>query len=249
MESLRRGTGVESHGRSWHVGPLEAEGELTFGQIGFERPGEPATVWDQVNLDFHPVAQTQGHTSRFVVDFPRGRVAFQVRPGQIEPYGFASAFRALLNEAAPAGWRWQVEVAVLGLPWERWVESVDRITEISFTLEEPNPSYGDRTEVKRIIAGIRAAKTRVVASVPENADHGIDANSQLIRQGVEHARLGYGTWRATAVSKFQQLVKWVEKQDGQPVQLIGDPDDAGNPTKDTLRRGLDEPEAENVDGA
>ena len=184
MSSLTQGAQVQWRGRAWHMGRFRADGELTFGRIGFERPGDVVDIWDDELQDFRKQPQTEGRTSRFVIDFVRQRVAFHVRPGMIEPYTFAGAFRALLNVSAPQGWRWDVQPSVVGVGWEEWVKSVDRVTRITFSLNPPNPDWEGRPVIKELVDGPGTDH----ATVGFTSTSGVNTDADVVRQAVDHVR-------------------------------------------------------------
>lgn len=240
MNSLSQGAGVSWRGRAWHMGRFRADGEVTFGRVGFERPGEETEAWDEELRDWRRQSQTEGRTSRFAIDFARKRVAFQVRPGLIEPYAFAGAFEALLNVSAPQGWRWDVQPAVVGIGWEEWVKSVERVTRVSFSLNPPNPHYEGTPVIKELVGDPRAERTSVAVS---SAD-GVDTDAELVRQAVEHVREHHGgSFGARAVTATGALRRFLSKQHGQPVQTAAETDDNGEPTERALSQALDLPEA------
>jgi hypothetical protein len=192
--SLVPGTSVERYGRTWRMGRWRWDDSAIVGRIGFEEEPGVTELWNREVSDFEERALPSGVTSPFAIQAPDLRVAFQLRPGKIRPTTFTGALQALLNRASPF-WSWRVEREVIEMPWETWLGRVTRITHLSVTLRRPNPHYGDREYVERLIEGVRARVFTGDWKARPDDPGGIDLGDEIIREAIEHAS-EYGKWSA-----------------------------------------------------
>jgi hypothetical protein len=227
IASLRPGTSIERYNRRWRMGRVDKlAAALVTGRIGYEATAGTAELWNEQLVDFEETTVLQGRTSPFVVNLPASRVAFQLRGAQIRPRTFTGAFQALLNEASSL-YRWRVNEEIVHIPWTEWRASVDRITEIRFTLQRPNPNYGDRAEIERLIEEGNAEMVRMVLRAdPESLD-GLDIDSEFVSEAIEHVQAGYGAYvsygEVLEVGETTQAA-WYSDQEGAPVQRTADVD-------------------------
>jgi hypothetical protein len=141
-----------------------------------------------------------------------------------------------------------VDLALVGMAWEKWVDSVERVTKVSFSLIAPNPGYEDSPFIEQIVE-IPNAQTATV-TLTNSGEGGIDTDAEMVRQAVAHVREHRGgSFSARAINAAGQVRRWFSKKDSQPVQLIAEPNERGEPSDDALVLGLEEPEAERTDDA
>lgn len=229
IASLRPGTSIERYNRRWRMGRVEnLTGALVTGRIGYEATAGTTELWNEQLVDFEETTVLQGRTSPFVINLPSSRVAFQLRGAQIRPRTFTGAFQALLNNASPV-YRWRVNEEIVRIPWARWRASVDRITEIRFTLQRPNPNYGDRAEIERLIEEGNAEMVRMVLRADPESLEGLDINSEFVSEAIEHVQAGYGAYASygeIAEEGETTQTAWYSDQDGAPVQKTAEVDPA-----------------------
>ncbi|MFN8223400.1 MAG: hypothetical protein U0R50_09180 [Gaiellales bacterium] len=216
--ALKPGAAIERYGREWRMARWNEEKGFFNGRIGYERVGERTTLWDDSVNDFKATRIREGTTSPFAIDPERGVVAFQLRPGRINPHSFTGALRALLNASGDEE-GWSVEPYVREVGFEQWVETVDRVTRLEIRLDRPNPHYHGLDEIEELIEGTRSRSARIILEAdPANLD-GIDINDQFIVQAIEHAH-EYGKITAQGASgqggATQVEPKWRSDVEGSP---------------------------------
>jgi hypothetical protein len=231
---MEPGTNVQRYGRVWLMGQHVAlPDSRIYGRIGFQQPGAPTEIWNTETKDFETQQLVQGQTSPFLVDPPTLRVAFQLRPGLIDPTTFTSNFQALLNEASQV-YTWRVRTSVRGITWEEWLQVVDRVTELRIKVVRPNPHYGDGQFVHDLIEDVHAAEVVVDAKAAKDGP-GLEIDAEWVRETLEHSQT-YGDWTAKGV-RAGKPVEWRRKVEGQPETARG----AANPeTGEVLPEALDE---------
>jgi hypothetical protein len=219
IDSMVPGTNVERYGRVWLMGQhVELPSGRIYGRIGFQQPGAPTEIWNTETKDFETQQLTQGQTSPFLVDPPSLRVAFQLRPGVIDPTTFTSNFQALLNKASQV-YTWHVRTSVRGMSWEEWLSVVDRVTELRIKVVRPNPHYGDGRFVHDLIEDVRAAEV-VIDAKAEKEGPGIDVDAEWVKESLDHSQT-YGDWIAKGQRAGKQ-VEWRKKVEGQPETARGE---------------------------
>lgn len=192
--------------------------EYVYGRIGYQEPGSLEELWNDSKKDFEERQLVLGTTSPFVIDrrdITNIRVAYQLRAGRIRPTTFTANLQALLNQAAGKTWRWRVSPIVVGIPWEQWIEDVDRITELRVRVDRPNPNYGGRRRVRSLIEDTNAAMAEIVLRARREGQ-GIDLGESLVAEAIEHA-VEYGSRRAKAerqVDGQTEEVYWRSEEQG-----------------------------------
>jgi hypothetical protein len=214
MESLIPGTPVERYNREWRMGPVSRQGRYVQGRIGFQRTGGTAELWDDSTGDFVQRAVIEGYTSPFDIDIERKLVAFQVRPGLIEPNSFIGAMEALLDEGS-AYQGWSVAHVNNAIDFDEWAQSKGRIDQVLIRLERPNPHYGDRESVESVVEGANAASVTIrVVAAKDDAD-GVNLDDPLLSEAIQHVFAGYGYFTAVAGVRGS-LDRWDSRVEGAP---------------------------------
>lgn len=210
--ALVGGTRIERYGRVWRMGPWKHEGQAIVGRIGFESAGINE-LWDEDAQDFREGTRQLGLTSPFAVDPATLRVAFQVRGSDIRVKSFTGALEDLLNQASPAD-RWRVEREFTEISFEEWATTkVARVALIRATLERPNPHYAGRERIEEIVKGTRARLAELVVRADPADPQGIDVNSPIVREAVDHVSRNYGS--LTAVGELHgDETQWTSKGNG-----------------------------------
>jgi hypothetical protein len=208
-EALVPGTSVERRGRAWHMGRVGDEGRSIVGRIGFTA-GNVAELWDEQRKDFREEVVPAGTTSPFAIDVPTLRVAFQVRPRLIPPKSFCGALQGLMNKTSPHD-RWRVSQELEELPFDAWVNTVDRVVSMHVRVLRPNPHYGDRKRVEDLIEGANARMAELVWKADLDALDGIDVDDPFVREAVEHSE-HYGGYSATG-ERQGKTTQWVSENE------------------------------------
>ena len=250
-DSMVPGTPVTRYERDWRMGQWRQEGRYVFGRIGFQRPGGVAELWDESINDFREQVIPAGQTSPFAVNVETLRVAFQLRSGWIRPTTFTGALQALLNEASNLA-IWRVRHEVVKIPWERWRAEVSRVTRLEFRLKRPNPNYTDREFVERLVEDTQAGLVALRLAAREDAPGGIDLDTDIIRQAIDHTQRGYGTLRARGEGSVtteggervrpdrEGTTQWESTEEGvAPVREVSVDPDTGDAGYDALKRELE----------
>jgi hypothetical protein len=212
------GTSDERYGRIWLMGQhTQLDNGRIYGRIGFQQAGTPSEIWNPDTKDFEAQRLVLGQTSPFLVDPDSLRVAFQLRPGVIDPTTFTGNFQALLNRASQV-YRWRVQTLVRGIPWEQWVEQVDRVIELRITVTRPNPHYGDGRFVHDLIEDVKA-KSVVIDAKADKEGAGIDIDAIWVKEALDHSET-YGDWTAKA-EEHGRKVEWKKRVQGQPEVVSG----------------------------
>lgn len=223
LDSLVPGTPVERYNREWRMGPISHQGRYVTGRIGFQRTGGTAEVWDEKAGDFVQRALIEGYTSPFHIDLPKRLVAFQVRPGVIEPNSFIGAFESLLDEAS-AYQGWTVSHVNNAVEFDEWASSKDRVDELLIRLERPNPHYGDRESIESVVEGANAATVTIRVVAAKDDPDGVNLDDPLISDAIEHVFAGYGYFTAKA-GAARSIDRWDSRVEGAPpVFLTGEVD-------------------------
>jgi hypothetical protein len=244
-QSLVPGTMVQRYRRNWRLARyIVVDDRIILGRIGFEEPGTVEEIWNEEIQDFEEKRLTLGTTSPFVMDTASLRIAYQLRPGRIRPTTFTGNLQALLNAAAGRTWRWRVRPDVLGIPWDDWIESVDKVTELRLKIREPNPNWGGRRRVEEVVTGANAALVNIVYRARKDSSEGVDLTDEMIAESIEHADDGYGEYSAVGerVENGERVsTRWRPEVEGEPLgrEVEADPT-TSEASHDELRQVLEE---------
>lgn len=220
LDSLTPGTQVTRYRRVWRLARISQQGGFVRSRIGFEREGATAELWDERAQDFYPAKLLEGATSPFVASLQTGVVAFQIRPGVIRRQTFAGALQALLNESSESV-EWRVEDLVREIDWDTWLTQVDRVVEVRVTVERPNPTWGKRRQLRRLVEDTGSRIVTLAAQADPASATGLDVEKDLLGEAIEHVQAGYG--RRSAVGEItdgqtRRRVEWREAVRGVPVE-------------------------------
>jgi hypothetical protein len=213
------GTAASRYDRLWLMGQYEEDNGYLFGRIGFQAAGT-TELWNEQKKDFEEAQFPAGTTSPFALRLATGELAFQRRPGTIRPTSFTGALQALMNEVSDYT-RWRVEQESKTVPWSDWISSVDRVAELRFHLERPNPNYKDRKRVEQIIEGANASVADLVLKASHDDAQGLDVDDEIIRQAIDHATRKYGTFKAVGERSGEPEVAWKSDAEVVPERTIG----------------------------
>jgi hypothetical protein len=202
LDSVRPGTSVKRYGRIWRMGQYQEDSGDVFGRIGFQTGDQRTELWSEERDDFVEQALMTGFTSPFVIDLSNLTVAFQLRPGTIELTSFTANLQALLNEASQVA-RWRVSPKIYRVDWLAWLDQVDVVTEISFRIKRPNPSWRDRRGLKDLVEGPNADQLDLVFK--QLHGEALNLDDPIIEESLEHVADQYGSYRARGLVAAQAV--------------------------------------------
>ncbi len=196
------------YGRKWYLSRmLEREGDIQHGRIGFVRRGLIPTVdFDDEEADFVKGVATSGTVVPFAISLTSGKISYQLRSGIVTEGTFIGALSGLLNLNS-RGYLWNIRPLVEDYEYRSWISRVDRVTEFNFKLERPNPHYHDDEIAERIIEEFRL-QYAVLTGVAREGE-GIDTDSTVFQQALDHVLRGYGTASLAALDPGGGESRWV----------------------------------------
>lgn len=180
------GASTERYRRVWHVGRTERVGDVLFGKLGFEGTGS-ADLWSDQDLDFQETVTPAGVAAPFAISLTTLALVFQTRGQDIKVTSFTRALQGILRQAS--GDDWQVEAYRTQMTFDQWRSSVDRVTQMRFHLNPPNPNYQGRPTLEKLIADASLAAAEVVL----RSDDGIVTTADIVDELLQHVALGYGS--------------------------------------------------------
>lgn len=186
IRALAPGASTERYQRVWHVGRTEVEDDILFGRLGFESSGH-ADLWNEDDKDFQEARTPAGVAAPFAVQLSDFRLVFQTRGQDIRVTSFIGAIRGILRDGT--GQDWRVEAIRREMSFPEWRRTVDRVIQMRFSVEPPNPNYEGRPDVERLIEGARLNAAEIVLRSQE----GIDTDADIVVQLLDHVNLGYGS--------------------------------------------------------
>jgi len=186
IRALAPGASTERYQRVWHVGRTEIEDDILFGRLGFEGSGH-ADLWNEDDKDFQEASTPAGVAAPFAVHLSDFRLVFQTRGQDIRVTSFIGAIRGILREVTREDWR--VEAVRREMSFPQWRRTVERVVQMRFSVEPPNPNYEGRPDVERLIEGARLNAAEIVL----RSEEGIDTEADIVVQLLDHVNLGYGS--------------------------------------------------------
>ena len=236
------GASIVRYGREWHMGQTQHQGRWITGRIGFQAAGV-TELWNATLRDFEESRLSAGTTSPFALNAGTQRIVFQIRPGFIRPNSFTGALQALMNEG-DALRRWRVSTDTRRVEWPDWINSIDRLVELRFTLNRPNPNYKDREKVRELIEGLDAATVQIIARAdPEDPD-GLTVDDAFVSQMIEHASHD-GTWRAVGEKAGEpDPLKWRSDEEVLPEHTVQADPETKEASPEDLKNQLGEADAD-----
>ena len=189
VEQLRNivvaGASTERYNRIWHVGRTSIEDRILFGRLGYEGSAA-ADLWDEESKDFRETRTPSGVVAPFVISLASFLVVFQTRSSYIQVTSFTGALQGILRDASSQDWR--VETARHEITFSQWRTTVERVTQMRFNVEPPNPNYQDRPDLERLIEGASLSSAEIVL----RSDQGVVTDADIVTQLLDHVERGYG---------------------------------------------------------
>lgn len=190
--SLVPGASTERNGRVWRIGRTVLEDDFLYGLLGVES-SEAAKFWNETAKDFEKAGKPVDIVSPFVIRLTNLELAFQLRHPDIQLTSFTDAIGKILREATSENWRIEATEGA-AVPFGQWRRSVDAVYQIRFHIVRPNPNYEGRPDLERLIEGARLT----AANIDLQSDTGVTTESDIVRQLLDHADGGNGSYVASA---------------------------------------------------
>jgi hypothetical protein len=235
------GASTERYNRIWHVGRTELEDGILYGRLGFEGSGF-ADLWSEVEKDFRETQTPAGVAAPFAIQLSDLRMVFQTRGQDIRVTSFVGAMQGILRDATDQSWR--IETDRREVTFTQWRSTVDRVTQMRFTVEPPNPNYEGRPDVERLIEDASLSAADIVL----RSEDGIVTDADIVAQLLDHAERGYGrdvaVGERTVEGEIVESVYSSELHGETEVIVVPTNPETGEVEKDTLRQeltGLDDP--------
>jgi hypothetical protein len=179
------GASTERYGRIWHVGRTEVEDGILYGRLGFEGSGL-ADLWSEDDKDFQETRTPAGVAAPFAIQLTGLRMVFQTRGQDIRVTSFVGAMQGILRDAT--GQSWRIETDRREVTFAQWRSTVEKVTQMRFTVEPPNPNYEGRPDLERLIEGASLSAAEIVL----RSEDGIVTDADIVTQLLDHAERGYG---------------------------------------------------------
>lgn len=191
--ALSPGQRVTRYHREWVVGGTDNIHGVLVGRLGFVGEEGVAEIWDEKTKDFTEMAVPAGMTAPWAVDLNTLTMAVQPRGNIIRLNGLLGAIRSLLSQNQPG---WDIETISHKTNFEKWRETVERVTQVRMTVRKPNPHYRDTPNIESLLEQADAEYARLEL----NAEDGIDTDSSFIQESQNHIEQGaYGEARFVGV--------------------------------------------------
>lgn len=196
--------------REWILTKILEETELGyFGRIGFVREGEVNTLkYDEEKNDFVEGQAPAGVTVPFFLSH-EGKISFQLISNVVSERTFVRAFQELMN-SSNAHFDWIVTPLAYESEYKIWSETVERVVKFDFTLDRPNPHYGDDHLIEMLVEETQAEHLRFAGTAA--ADGSIDTNSEPFQQALDHVIRNYGRATVTGVDNNNEETIWTKSK-------------------------------------
>lgn len=179
------GATTERYNRIWHVGRTRIDNGILLGRLGYEGTAA-ADLWDEERKDFRETRTPSGVVSPFAISLSSLLLVFQTRSSDIQVTSFTGALQGILREASRQDWN--IRAARHEISYREWRRTVDRVTQMRFNIEPPNPNYQDRPDLQRLIEGAQLSAAEIVLK----AEQSIYTDSDIVLQLLDHVERGYG---------------------------------------------------------
>jgi hypothetical protein len=231
--------GIEKHhnSRDWILGRTSQRDHYLLGRIGFRRTLRIG-MWDPRGGDLVSTRTEDYVIAPFAVDLDDMRAAFQPRGRDISTRSFISAFQALLNAGANKSGevaRWRVVAEHSEEPFDQWLEEVTRIERFKARIQRPNPNYVGRERVEELVEGLRASVAHISARADSDDPDGLNRDDGFLREILDHADRGYGTFDAYGEDAEGNPVEWHSKRSADEMPIPLDPASGEAPAADLIR--------------
>ncbi len=180
------GATTERFGRVWHVGRTEGDRTFLYGRLGFEGTGK-ADLWNDEDKDFEESRTPSGVAAPFAIRLRDLSLVFQTRGQDIRVTSFTGALQGILRDATGSQ-NWRVVTDRAQVTFREWRVTVDKVTQMRFAVFPPNPNYQGRPQLESLIAGASLS----AADITLRAEDGINTDSEIVTELLDHVERGYG---------------------------------------------------------
>jgi hypothetical protein len=198
-QSWKAGAEVTRYGRHWTLSRvLASDKDGVYGKIGFVNANQLDTLsFDKIELDFVRGQAPSGVVVPFFISHDMV-VSYQLIAGIVRINTFINALEELLNAGSQGLFKWNIAPLTLEISYEEWRQSVARVTRFDLRLERPNPHYHGDAIAETLVEGLRVEYLRL-SGVPYDETAGIDTDSDVFRQALDHVLRDYGSATLTGV--------------------------------------------------
>jgi hypothetical protein len=209
FESWKPGATVTRYGRRWVLARIvEQQPDYYIGRIGFVNERELTTLfYDEESQDFKRGIAPSGVVIPFGVLTATGAIAYQLRSGLVRESTFTGALQALLSSSGTQ-YIWDITSLAETVGYNEWRARVERVMSFDLRLERPNPHYHGDEIAERLIEDIRLQYARL--SGAEQPGEGVDVDSDLFTQALDHVLRDYGRASLRALDRQGDETVWVK---------------------------------------
>lgn len=181
---------VTRYNRTWRLTKILAQTEqFAFAQLGFVNQNEVSTLYfDEATQEFVHGEAPSGTVVPFAIRRSDLVIAFQLRTGVVRDTTFTGALQHLLFPEEDSAW--SVESLVQPLELSDWLQRVEQVTQMSLSLERPNPHYGKNDQIEALLEGTHSKAVRISARA--EAGESVDIRFPLFQQALDHVLRNYG---------------------------------------------------------
>lgn len=193
------GAEVTRYGRQWTLSKmLSFDKSAVYGKIGFVDTDQLDTLFfDRDKFDFVRGQAPSGIVVPFIIsrDF---LVSYQLIGETVKESTFINALEALLNAGNSQFYSWDIKPLTFEVSYEAWRENVETVTRFELRLERPNPNYHGDKIAEDLVEGLMAEYVRL-SGVARDEANGIDTDSDIFQQALDHVLRNYGNAKLVGV--------------------------------------------------
>lgn len=238
LNIVTAGATTERYNRIWHVGRTSITDNILFGRLGYES-SSPADLWDEESKDFNETRTPEGIAAPFAISLASFLLVFQTRSSNIQITSFTGALQGILRDASSSQ-DWRIEkTAQHETSFSQWRATVERVTQMRFNVEPPNPNYQDRPDLQRLIEDASLSSAEIVL----RSDQGVVTDADIVAQLLDHVDRGYGrdvvVGERTVDGEVVESVYSSELNGESEVTVVPANPDTGEVEPEILRRELE----------
>jgi len=206
--SWHPGASRELYNRKWIITKiLDSPSGGFFGKIGFVKEAEVQTLtFDEEVSDFIEGEAPSGVTVPFFISND-GKVSYQLIANVVREATFIRAFTELMH-AGSGLYTWKLTPLSIELEYGEWFRSIEKVTKFDFTLDRPNPHYGDDHLIEELIEGTKSARLRLAGTAATNGS--IETDSEPFRQALDHVIKNYGRATIAGIDENNTETVWTK---------------------------------------
>lgn len=187
---------AESYNRLWRIGKVQLIDDVITGRVGFSAESGIEEVWDDEAKDFRDQVAHRGTTTVFAVGLGNFTGLVQDRGSALRIDSAVRALQKILNDGIKSkDLHWRVEPYRRKVALSEWKRSVSRVTQVRFSLTEPNPRWQDSQSIEDLFNATGSHSAQAIFA----NDAGLNVEADFIQQSQNHVERGYGDGRYTGV--------------------------------------------------